>query len=944
MRREGAVLLERVHERELLEAAVRRAHRGNGRMVVLEGAAGLGKTSLLRGAREEAADLGFGILHARGCELERDFPWTVVRQLFECFLDGGHHGEGRNPMAGPAALAGGIFDYGQAETRTGPAVEEQLYAALHGLYWLCRNLAERQPLLLVIDDAQWADAASLRFVSYLANRLDDDPILVVLATSPAEEAAHRDLLRTACAAPLAELVTLSELTPDAVRQLTAETLGDTPDESFAEACHTLTGGNPQHLLELLREVERAGIAPVAADVPRIHRLAPGRAAQGVRRRLDRLPDRAIALARAVAVLRGQAEPQHCARVAGLDEDGASEAAGVLRDAGLLASGTPYAFNRPVIRQVVYEGMPARLRNAAHRTAAECLSTDPATAVPAAEHLCRTDPGPDRWAADVLRAASSRLIGQGDPRSAARYLRRAMGELSAYETDASFWAELGAAELRAHEPAAVECLTEALHRGPRPDLERAIRLDLAQALAAAGRPDEAAETLSGHTSAGGSQLWALGAVLHRLFGTTQAPCPSGPPVEDRATLCAHAAAEALSRGRPLHRVARLSAAAVAGGVRLGPHDVELPPASIAAWVLAQCGDPIRAEGILNEVIAAASRAGHLLASATAEGLRAMVLLDTGRITEAADTARSLLGRTGAKDLETIHVPLATAVLVHCMIEQDRTAEAADLLARQGLADGLHGGAVHLPVRAARGRLFAALGRTREAVREFLDCRRLAQKGRWRHSCATGGWFVDGVRALALGVGASAARTLAFDEVKRASSLGAAQPLAAALCAYGEIVGGDKGIRRMEQADHLLAELPLPLDRARVLLALGGALRRGGDRSGARQRLTAAAELARGCAAESLENAAHAELRLTGARPAPATSKDAAALTPAEQRVADKASEGLTNKEIAQALFITVKTVEWHLGQAYSKLGIRKRSELARALSPVDAVPAQLRHSA
>ncbi|WP_327301301.1 ATP-binding protein [Streptomyces goshikiensis] len=948
MRREHARLLERDRESELLEEGLLQAREGSGGMVVLEGATGLGKTSLLRTTRESASQQGFVVLSARGCALEQDFAWTIVRQLFELCPGLDSTGEDTGILSGPAAMARSLFDYRQLQNCPASRPDEDLYSALHGLYWLCRNLSERRPLLLMIDDAQWADAESLRFVSYLVNRIEDHAVLVALASTPTDEPATPELLMTACAAPLVKPARLGALSAEAVHQLASEILGRAPHEAFTHACLTMSEGNPLHLLELLEDAAREGIAPVETEAPRVYELTPARAAWGVRRQLTRLPDTAVALAGAVAVLTSDAEPRHCARVAGLDEADATEAAGRLRDAGLLTADAPYRFVRPVIHQVVYEGMAAQARNAAHRTAAECLGAAGTAAVRSAEHLCRTDPDANPWAVSILRSASREVLGGGDALAATRYLRRAMAESPAQGVDLGVLAELGAAELRAQQASALEHLEKVLRQGAQPHAELTIRLDLGHALAAVGRPEDALAAIDPGSWAAdrteGAQAWAAAMTIQRLAGDRgdRAGSRSRPGL-DPLTLRAHAAAGALSDGRPALRAARLARAAVADGVRLPAHDVELPPASLAAWVLAQCDDPLASEGILNEVVGMATRDGHVLTAATARSLRAAIVFDTGRIADAEAAAREVLRQRTGASLALTQAPLAAAVLVQCLIEQDRPQEADELLERHGMAGELPRNAVHLPLRVARGRLHAALGRRQKSVQELLDCRSLARKHRWHNSSATGGWLATVVHGVAMNSGQRAARELAFAEVRRASSVGASRPLAAALCAYGEMAGGKEGIRHIEQAEQLLAGLTAPVEHARTLLALGAAIRRTGDRSEARHRLTTALELARNCGAAALEQEIGAELRLTGARLSPAAG-ETVSLTPAEHRVAQQASAGLTNREIAQALFITVKTVEWHLGQAYSKLGIRKRAELTRALSLVPEDPGPERRSA
>src|SRR5215213_4229631 len=176
------VLLEREAELEGAITAIERACSGVGQVVVVEGPAGIGKTEFLRVVRGLALDAGMEALSARGDDLERDFAYGVVRQLFEPPLNRAPPAVRATFLDGAAALSAGVL--GPSTVPLSPA--EGSYAVPHGLYWLTSNLAERAPVLLAVDDAHWADAPSLRFVHYLAHRLGELPILLVVARRPAQ--------------------------------------------------------------------------------------------------------------------------------------------------------------------------------------------------------------------------------------------------------------------------------------------------------------------------------------------------------------------------------------------------------------------------------------------------------------------------------------------------------------------------------------------------------------------------------------------------------------------------------------------------------------------------------------------------------------------------------------------------------------------------------------
>ncbi|MFD0318981.1 helix-turn-helix transcriptional regulator [Streptomyces flavalbus] len=909
---------------------------GHGGVVLLEGAHGSGKTQLLAAARSAGEDAGLQVLHARAGELERGFAWVVVRQLFEHRLTA-VDGAVDALLTGPATLAGSIFDYADPEGISAPPHEGAgLYRVLHGLYWLCRNLSATTPLLLLIDDAHHADTASLQFVNYLVNRLERSGVLLVLTSTPDPQGGPaQELLLSASRSPDARHAVLEPLGRGAVREAITARLGDAPHDDVTAACLAASEGNPLHLTELLDEMSRRGISPQQPAAETIPHLAPARMAKEVVRQLHDLPQAAQALADAVAVLGDDAEPRHCAAAAGLSHSEALQAAHVLREAGVLNPGLPYAFRRSVVRPIVYSRMSSETRSQVHRRAAYTLHASGADIVTVAEHLCRTEPGNDPWTVRTLRAAAVEAMRRVEPGDSTRYLRRALADSNA-ERDPWILGQLGSAELRARQPEAVEHLREALRRTHDPVVRCRLRLELAVALTAAARYDEALRVLAVTGALRDEQdvpdptdqaARTVAAVVARTtpghWPTDRLPAVGAPR--------AHAAIEALSRGLSVTRVARLAAAAVPDDAPLPAEDTELTDTVVAAWALSQCDEAESAERALRETAHRALNAGHLLAAATSASLLGGVLLDTGRLAEAETGARRLLRQHEGHSLMLASVPLAAAVLTHCLIETDRLHEAEEALHRHGLTGRLPRSALFVPLRIARIRLRIRQDRFETGLRELTECRDLADQEGWLYPSASSEYLSDAAKALAITTGPRAARALAADVTERARAFGAPRPLAAALRTYGEIVGGDEGLEMLESAEHLLASSPYLLERARVQVALGAALRRQGRRAAARRRLTAGMDTAQRIGASVLEATARSELRLAGVRQARGGPQQRAPLTPAEERVAHKAAAGLSNREISQALFVTVKTVEWHLSQAYAKLGIAKRAELGRALA-------------
>ena len=228
---EQQVILERDAELAALAAAVAAAEAGHGSMVLVEGPAGIGKTTLLRAA---CRGPGPRVLTARGLALEQGFGYGIVRQLLD--LVRGEDGV----MDGAAALAARVFGWAEA----GPVEDDVRYAAMHGLYWLVANLAARQPLVLAVDDAHWADAPSLRWLAHLAARVEHLPVALLLAVRDGPD--EPELIGELRAA--GTRIRLGPLGPDAtaalVRRRLGALFGDRADAQLCRDWHASTGGNP----------------------------------------------------------------------------------------------------------------------------------------------------------------------------------------------------------------------------------------------------------------------------------------------------------------------------------------------------------------------------------------------------------------------------------------------------------------------------------------------------------------------------------------------------------------------------------------------------------------------------------------------------------------------------------------------------------------------------
>jgi DNA-binding CsgD family transcriptional regulator len=908
--------------------------------VALEGPAGIGKTRLLAAARAAARDAGFRVLLARPGELEREFPFNVARQLFEPVLAALAPGERAAALAGAAGLAAPLFDDRAAERADRP---ETPFPLLHGLHWLAANLAAAEPLALVVDDLHWADEPSLRFLAYLARRLDGLAILLVVAARPPEPGTPEPLLEALLADDQATALRPGPLSEEAAAALLEARLGAAPEPRFLAACQRATGGNPFLLAELAGALGAEGVAPADAQAERVADLGPRGVARAVGARLRRLPGSAAALARAVAVLDGAATLPLAARLADLSDAEAEHAAGALADAGLLREDGA-AFVHPIVRQAVYRELAPAERARAHERAARLHREEGAPRDRVAAHLLQAAPRGEPWAVDALWAAARAALGRGAPAAAVAHLRRALAEPPPPERRAELLRELGAAEALAHAPEAVEHLEQALGllQDPRERAEAA--LELGRTLFGLDRPQEAVAALEAAiaAAAGVDEQLAL-RVEAELIGAARLHVGLRPLVEERLErlrgrvdgdgpgqrlLLASLAYGSAAVGDNWVRTASLARRALGGGqllAEVGPESATLTFALNALAIADALDEAVAAcDAALEQARARGSALGFALASAS----RSWTHFRRGALVDAEADARAALAVRREVGWH-FATPFALAFLIEALVERGELAEAERTLERARLTGPLpdHMSVIHL--LDARGNLHLASGRPREALADLLECGRRHEA--WGSLNPGAQWWRSSAALAHCALGeADAARLRADEELALAQRYGAPRAVGIALRVAGLVRADDEGLELLRRSVAVLEDSPARLERARSLAELGAALRRAGRRVEARELLREAVDVAYRCGAGALLHRAQDELVAAGARPRRARLSGPGALTPSERRVAGMAAEGMSNREIAQALFVTEKTVEMHLGNAYRKLSIRSRAQLPRAL--------------
>ncbi len=281
-------LLERESELAAIGELIRVARAGRGRAVLVEGPAGIGKTALLERARSGAHSAGMEVLFACGGELEAEFPYGIVRQLFEAELASMPEEERRQVLRGAAELAAPLVSP-ELRPRIEPQAGDRSFPVLHGLYWLTLNLAARRPLMLVVDDLHWCDAATLRFMAYLIRRLEGSPVGVLLAFRTAEPGTRPETLMTLEAQPGIEVVRPAPLGERSLSRMLEAALGREPQQAFTAACHRASGGVPFLVRELVAALAADGVAPVAESARGVQQMGPTTVAHATLMRLGRLP-------------------------------------------------------------------------------------------------------------------------------------------------------------------------------------------------------------------------------------------------------------------------------------------------------------------------------------------------------------------------------------------------------------------------------------------------------------------------------------------------------------------------------------------------------------------------------------------------------------------------------------------------------------------------------
>jgi DNA-binding CsgD family transcriptional regulator len=805
-------------------------------------------------------------------------------------------------------------------------------------------LAAEEPVALIVDDLHWADPETLRFLVYLAPRLDGLAIALLATTRPGE--GDGDELARLSAAPETTLVRPAPLSVEATATLCERVLEDGVAPAFAEACCEATGGNPFFLEALLREARELGLPGDAGGAQRVRELGPAAVAQAVLLPLSGRPESATALVRAAAILGDGASLTEAAALAELPEEEAAGAADLLVTLGILTPADSLQFAHPIVRESVYADIGPRERARAHARAARLLAARGASDERIAAQIAESEPAGNQKRVELLRKVAADALLRGAPAAAATLLRRALAEPPAREVRAGVLVELGSAELRRGSADAITHLSEAVESISDTAAHAAAARQLASALTISGYADRGVEALEAAIDVVEPDDPELALLLEAELASVawqaslETRAPAARRLEQRGDLegstpgerlvLASLACERARASESASEARALLEGALAGGRLLDEQKLDIvgPYYDLVLGLIAANAFDV-AEASLEQALANARARESIPSVAYLTNRRGWMYLRRGTVDRAEADARTGLELLSSHAIP-LGIPFAVALLMEALIEGGDADGAERALRGHSLPDAIEPGPTTNFLLRSRALLHMAQGRPEQGVEDMLEFGRRDElwggasplASRWRSHAA--------MALVALGDNEQA-RRLAEEDLERARRWGLAGGVGAALRALALAEGGPRVVERLREAEAVHERSTARLEHARTLTELGAALRRANSRAEARGVLKRGLEIAESCGARAVAEKARTELRAAGGRSSDPDSDGVGQLTASERRVAELAAKGHSNPEIAQTLFVTRKTVETHLGHVYRKLGIAGRGELERALA-------------
>ncbi|WP_326835710.1 AAA family ATPase [Amycolatopsis rhabdoformis] len=922
----GTDLAGRDWELSLLVQKARDAALGEGQAVLLRGPAGIGKTKLVAAALDELDTVAATVLTVT-CPESGSSAYEAVRALFA-----------------PLDLSGGLLD-GSARLAV-PALEPggagtaaDTYAVMHGLHWLTAGLTADGLVVLAVDDVQWCDETSLRWLGFLLRRAENLPLLVVMTQRTGRDVPRPEVLGEIGATLTCLTLDLEPLGPGAVAEVLQARFGANPADEFVRKCVDVTGGNPFLLDRVVTQLRGDAVEPDATHVSALDEIGREVVARSV---LDRLSPEAFAVARAIAVLGGE-EIELIAALAGTQPGPAAAAVRALRADDLLLPDR-LDYTHDLIRHAVVDAVSAEQLQALRERAATLLNDNGRAPEEVAVQLLLLSGRPQPWMVNVLRDAAVVAENRGAPAAAARYLTRA---LAADEDSVAVLGHVARVLAQVDPQAALRHLERALElvTDPRRRVPLAVQYALTSLTAqnslrayalAESVLDRFDEAVGDAPSAQDRSTRTLLESVLLLSGMDEKDTvrqvgerfrdvvpPRGDTAEERQLL-AMLSSLGTVEGRPAAEVGAYARKVLSiGDVTPGGWGVL---GAVLTLYLADDVEPALAA--LGDLMDHAQRRGEAWTYTLGASTRALVFLWIGNSSDAlsdAQFAYDIITQEAWGDAGTMpQAALAAALVRHG--EPARALRVLDSVRRPRLERFT---LEYHWVLMARARALAAGGDPAAALTHLLLCRdSLAEAGLGNPVLAP--WWYDAAEVLTI-LGRGDEGWAGIEEAEdRAARWGTPRAVGMVRTARGVLTPGDAGIELLTEATELLAPSPAKLEHARAEFLLGRRLFRRGDAEGARDRLRRSIDVAVLCRDKLQVNLSLPALAEAGGRMRRGTASPADALSGSERRVAEKAAEGATNREIAESLFLTVRTVELHLTGVYRKLGLKGRAELAEAL--------------
>lgn len=903
-----------------------------GALLAFAGHAGLGKTTLLAEVRRRAAAAGCTVLSARGGDQEQQVAFHVARQLIQPQLAGTSDAALRLQLGSWYAIVGPALGLCTAEAGAPPDPQ----GLRDGLDWVLTHLAvQRAPLVLVLDDAHWADPESLSWLAAFAPRAEELAMLLVVAYRPEELPEHARQFRGLPGRAGQRPIDLEPLTALAVGRLVRDQLGAHADDAFCRECWAVTAGNPFEAVELTAKVSDRGLEPTEAGAHLLRDLAAAVKGSGLVDRLERLGVSTVRLAWAGAVLGTEIQPALAASVAGLGSEEAADAADRLRDARILTGSGTLEFVHPLIATAVYRAIPDAVRVALHGQAAWSVVDAGLGSTAAARHLMETHPEGDPWVVHHLREAARETLRAGAPDAARRLLARALREPPAFEDRAAVLFELGCASLLTEPATTVNHLRAALDEPiADPAMRQGIVYRLSQVLAHSDRLGEASDTLAREARLTSDPRTRLRMQSEKfMWDAFRADEPDSPARSRRlARLADHLtgrdlteryiiglrAWDATLRAEPAEVALRHAERALKGGLSWAAEDRGFEVPVLVALTFLYADRPGRAEELFAAGTAEFERQGwrgaHLSFAYT---LLAYIRYRRGRLAEAEDFVRAGLRLAERVGPRTPVEWYALGTLVEVLLARGRTEEAVLIAEDHEFGEPFPAAVTFPDSQTVYGELLLARGRHKEAAVELSAAgRRLDLRG--MRNPAWCPWQLH----LALAEAHDAperARATALEAVERARRYATASAVGQALRVAAEVSGGSERTAFLEEAVAHLERSPAAYELARTLVDLGSHLRRTGRSKQAGEYLYRGLEGAGQCGAEGLADDARDELTAAGLRPRRLRAIETDALTNRERTAALLTAQGRDRATVAAALHVDEHTVTRLLSAVYRKAG-------------------------